>query len=274
MNDKEMERLAKSSRRTAVISMFGVIVVLLSLAYSSFKIASTERMVQEKQQELGGLDLELRTQAATIDALNRDVESLRNTQYGLLDFLSKVTDDSQVSILDRDVDWGLVKSAIDGLPNGARKRTVLTAILLAWKEIPFAMGKQSMTKGFDSPRFIEYVLSKNGIKVTQEPNERMSAALMRSFEKVTKPRPGDLVFYRGQVGSFGFIYVSDGKPSSAGIGIGTLQQAAPLQVISLDNVNTPYFPLIGYFRVRYPDEISEAQPIIPSNLSRQAAPSR
>ena len=268
MNDQELEKLAASSRRAAVVSIGGVIIVLLSLVYSSFKIASTEKAVQEKQQEVATLDSELKRQAITVNALTRNVESLRNTQNSLLDFLAKVTDESQVSILDRDVDWSIVKSNIEGLPNGKRKQAVLTAILLAWKEIPFTMGKQSLSKGFDSPRFIEYVLSKNGVKVIPKPNERMSDALMRSFERVEKPRPGDLVFYRGQVGSFGFIYLGDGKPSSAGIGLGTLQAISPLQVINLDNINTPYFPLIGYFRVRYPDEMAQAQPIIPPDAAR------
>ena len=195
-------------------------------------------------------------------------------KLGCLIFLNKVADDSQVSILDKDVDWSFVKTAIDELPNGARKQAVLTAILLAWKEVPFSMGKQSMTKGFDSPRFIEYVLSKNGVKVTKAPNERMSDALMRSFEKVAKPIPGDLVFYHGQVGSFGFIYLGEGGPSSAGIGIGTLQQIAPLQIISLDNINTPYFPLIGYFRVSYPNENPEVQPDSQAGLAHKAAQSR
>ena len=77
---------------------------------------------------------------------------------------------------------------------------------------------------------------------------------MHTSQKEEKPKPGDLVFYKGQVGSFGFIYLSDGKPSNAGVGIGTLQAAAPLQIVSLDNINTRYYPLIGYFRVVYPDE--------------------
>ena len=164
-----------------------------------------------------------------------------NTQDGLLDFLASVTDESQVSILDRDVDWGAVKADLDKLPSGKRKQTLLTAILLAWKNIPFTMGSQSVSQGFDSPRFIEFVLSKNGVKIDKRDDERMSDALMRSFSKVEKPMPGDLVFYKGQVGSFGFIYLSDGKPSSAGVGIGTLQAAAPLQNCQFGQYQDPIF---------------------------------
>lgn len=259
MNDQEIEMIATSSRRAAVVSISGVIIMLISLIYSYFKLDSTEKTINEKQKEIATLDSKLNSQAITVSTLTRNVDRLRNTQNSLLDFLAKVTDESQVSILDRDVDWSIVKSNIEELPDGKRKQAIFTAILLAWKDIPFTMGKQSLSKGFDSPRFIEYVLSKNGVHVKPKPNERMSDALMRSFEKVEKPLPGDLVFYRGQVGSFGFIYLADGKPSSAGIGIGTLQAISPLQIISLDNINTPHFPLIGFFRIRYPDEMVPPQ---------------
>jgi hypothetical protein len=39
-----------------------------------------------------------------------------------------------------------------------------------------------------------------------------------------------------------------------GVGVGTLQAIAPLQVINLKNINTSDFPQIGYFHVIYPDE--------------------
>ena len=259
MIDRELEKIAASSRRAAVLSVIGATVIIASLAYSAFNIATMEQVVAEKQNQISALDIQLREREAFIATLNRNVEGLRNTQAGLLDFLTNVTDEAQVSILDRDVDWNAVKSDIEMLPSGKRKQAILTAILLAWKEIPFAMGKQSVGKGFDSPRFIEYVLSKNGVVIKKNPNERVSDALMRTSPKVETPRPGDLVFYRGQVGSFGFIYLSDGGPSGPGVGVGTLQAAAPLQIISLKNINTPHFPQIGYFRVVYPDERTQGE---------------
>jgi cell wall-associated NlpC family hydrolase len=213
-----------------------------------------ERAIAQKQIEIAELDGQLKRRESTIAALNSDIQNLRSTQESLLDFLAKVTDETQVSILDRDVDWTFVKADLQKLPGGKRKQAILAAILLAWKEIPFAMGKKSVGKGFDSPRFIEYVLATNGLKINQRTGERLSDALMRTFERVETPQPGDLVFYRGQVGSFGFIYLSEGGPSRSGVGIGTLQAIAPLQIISLSNVNTPHFPLIGFFRVVYPDE--------------------
>lgn len=77
-----------------------------------------------------------------------------------------------------------------------------------------------------------------------------------------------MVLYRGQVGSFGFIYLSDGGSAGAGVGIGTLQAGAPLHIVSLSNINTKDFPLIGYVRVVYPDEKEEGQ----SSLHVETAP--
>ncbi len=253
MNPGELEKLAVASRKATILSSLGALIILSSLAYSAYKIVKVESVVKQKQIELLTVDDKLKKQEVLVNTLNQDIKNLQNTQNGLLDFIAQVTYESQLSIFDRDVDWRSVKADIDKLPSGNRKQSILTAILLAWKEIPFKMGKHSVN-GFDSPRFIEYVLSKNGIKVVKEPNERMSDALMRSFKKVEKPEPGDLVFYKGQVGSFGLIYISNGQPSSAGVGIGTLQASDPLQIINLDNINTPIFPLIGYFHVVYPDE--------------------
>ena len=258
MRDRELEKLAASSRRASILSTFGVVIVISSLVYSAYKLANVERTVAEKQRE--------------VEALIRKIEGLKSTQDSLLDFVSKVTDETKVSILGRDVDWKTVKSDLEQLPGGKRKETILTAILLAWKDIPFTMGQQAASKGFDSPRFLYYVLSKNGVRIDKGANERMSDALMRTFKKVEKPKPGDLIFYRGQEGSFGFFYLADGKSSNAGVGIGTLQAVAPLQIINLDNINTRYFPLIGYFRVSYPDETGQAQPRALADAPQAARP--
>ena len=87
MNDYDMEGLARSSRRAAVATTFGVFIVLLSLVYSAFKITATERIVQEKQMRLSDVESELKKQTAIINALNRNVASLTNMQIGLFDFL-------------------------------------------------------------------------------------------------------------------------------------------------------------------------------------------
>lgn len=254
MSDEELAVLGRRSRQAATISAAGAAIIILSLLYSAWRLAKVEQEVTEKRTTIALLDTQLRQQKSVVAELETKVSALRSTQDGILGFLANVADDSQVRLLDDDVQWSKVRAGIDSTRPGHRKQALLTAILLAWKDIPFAMSTSSIRQGIDSPRFIQYVLNKNGVAIDVRPGERASDALMRTFHKVDKPLPGDLVFYKGQVGSFGFIYLADGPEGSQGIGVGTLQASAPLQIISLDNINTPHYPLIGYYRVNYPGE--------------------
>jgi len=261
MKNINYDKLQRASFRSAILTILGAIVVISSLIFSYYELNKLTKISQEKsieisqkQKELSNLKESIQVKEESINKLKNQIKQLTITQESLLDFLVSVTDEQQISIMDSSVDWTGVKNEIIQLPAGKRKDAILTAILLAWKEIPFTMGKESVSSGFDSPRFLRYVLSKVGLDIATVPGERLSDTLMKAFIKVDDPKPGDLVFYKGQVGSFGFIYLSDGDRTGSPVGIGTLQKIAPLQIISLDNINTPYFPLIGYFRVIYPDE--------------------
>jgi cell wall-associated NlpC family hydrolase len=253
MSDSE-ETLAIASKRAAIVSAVGVVLVIASLIYSTFRIVDIENEVNEKQALLKNVSDSLAESKTQWRSLKDEVVELRSTQDNILKFLTEIVDGKKVNLLDADVAWSDVQRGVDAIGPGARKQAILTAILLAWKDIPFAMGQSTPNQGFDSPRFLAYVLEKNGVRIQPRPNERLSDALMRICTRVDKPRPGDLVFYKGQVGSFGFLYLADDQPFVAGIGVGTLQAIEPLQIMRLANVNTPYFPLIGYYRVPYPGE--------------------
>ncbi len=245
------ESIAQASRRAARVSAIGAVLVFASLIYSAFRIASVEEQIEFKQAMLDAVSDTLELESKRWLKLQSEVEELRLMQHGLLTFLSTIVDDSKVRLIDPDVDWMHVQTAID-TTHGARRQAMLAAVLLAWKDIPFAMGSSRPDAGFDSPRFLSYVLERSGVKVTPKPNERMSDALMRVCTRVDAPLPGDLVFFRGQVGAFGLLYLGGDVQSGTAIGIGTLQATEPLQVMLLKHVNTQYFPLIGFFRVPYP----------------------
>lgn len=255
MMSADLQEIEKASKRAAWVSAMGGLIVLASIVYSFIHINTIEQELKAKKAEIQSLNSEVVALKEQIPQLTSQVHDLGQTQDGILDFLTTVTDSKSINILDPDVDWNSVKQSIENMPHGVRKQTLLNAILLAWKDIPFTMGGKSVSAGFDSPSFMAFVLSKSKVVVARKPDVRLSDSLMQQFRQVDKPMPGDLVFYKGQIGSFGLIYLADGKPGSAGVGVGTLQAAAPLQIMSLDNVNTQYFPLIGYFRVDYPDEL-------------------
>lgn len=257
------KKLKRTSRRTALLSALGFLIVIFSLIYSAIQLQSIENLLNEKEclldekkKELEELQIKIQNYEEEANQIQSKIQSLKYTQNSLLDFLVSVTGKDNINILDPSVNWDNVKRQIDELPAGKRKNAILNAMLLAWKDIPFTMAQENVTTGFDSPRFIRYVLRTVGIDVEIVGGERLSDTLMKTFETVDKPRPGDLVFFRGQVGSFGFILAFVGEDDEEHVGIGTLQRIAPLQIISMHNINTQYFPLRGYYRVVYPDEKS------------------
>jgi hypothetical protein len=253
-------KLKKSSRRNAWLTIYGVTIIIGSLVYSYINLNSLEKAISEKtnmlmilEKSVNNLQEKEDEYESILKIAESKLDNLQKTQNSILDFLVSITNKSNVHLLDPSVDWTESKKQLNALPAGDRKNVLLNAILLAWKDIPFSMGKEGL-HGFDSPRFLRFVLQSVGVEVENEKGKRMSDTLMEKFKKVDNPMPGDLAFFQGQVGSFGFILLSVGKSDSDHVGIGTLQKVAPLQIISMGNINTPYFPLKGYYRVIYPDE--------------------
>ncbi|MCH7963163.1 MAG: hypothetical protein IH852_04405 [Bacteroidetes bacterium] len=241
-----MEKYRKNRILNAFLSIVGFIIIIISLLYSYFQLSNAEDELTKKRIQIDSLN--------TInDSLNNSVEELKLTQNSILDFLVSVTGERNISILNSSVDWNEIQSEILNLSSGNRKDAILFAVLLAWKNIPFKMGQQKVGIGFDSPRFISYVLSQVGIEIKSSRGEILSESIMRRFEEVDNPLPGDLAFYQGE-GSFGFILASTNNSKNIHVGIGTLQKKAPLQIVSLNYIRTSRFPLIGYYRVVYPDE--------------------
>ncbi len=254
LTEPSVSALARRSRNTALVTLLGALLTLGALLYAFVQLQSLARQIELKRQEIRQLEVQAKEKQKQIDELKRRIEDLSRTESGLLEFLAAVTAGEKLHILDPSVDWPRLKSHLVAMPAGRRKQALLVALLYAWKEIPFQLGGESLGSGFDSPRFLQRVLSDVGVKFQASPGVRLSDSIMNQLQKTASPQPGDLAFFKGQVGSFGFILLSTGDEKSAPVGIGTLQKIAPLQVISLSNINTPVFPLIGYFHVRYPDE--------------------
>jgi len=252
--DLPEDTLARRSRYTAVVTLFGALLTLSALVYASLELIDLTQQIDAKRAEMQRLQHEAQIGQRTIDALEARIDDLERTETGVLEFLAQVTRGEQIEILDPTVDWSRIKAELIEMPASTRKQALLIALLYAWKEIPFELGGRTLGGGFDSPRFLQRVLSDVGVKFDTSPGERLSDAMMSQLSGTTSPRPGDLVFFRGQVGSFGFILLSTGDDQAPRVGVGTLQEIAPLQVISLSNINTPEFPRIGYFRVDYPGD--------------------
>lgn len=242
--DAKLDELARGSRKAAIISLLGFLLVLLSMGYAAYKLKQLEIQKEELIQQKIQLTQEInKLQSHTVDLLS--------TQRGVLDFLGGVTSAERIRLVDPSVNWPSVEKYIGGLPAGKRKSAVLTGLLLAWKDLPFSLNDRSLASGMDSPHFVNSIISPLGVHVDVKPGERLSDAMMRQFKPVTTPLPGDLIFYRGNVGSFTLMYIAPGSQAGKGVAVGTLQTGEELQVVDTEHINTAFYPFIGYFRVPY-----------------------
>ena len=259
MNEKMVEEalseLKRSSRVSILFAVLGATFIVASLFYSFTRLTPLEEDIAQKVSQIEKLEDSKAQLESELIKLTIEVDDAKTTQDSILNFLKSVSDQNKIHILDSDVDWYEVIAQINGIKAGDRKNALFNSILMAWKDIPFGLNKES-TLGFDSPRFLNFILSSVGLETEPKPNQRMSDALMSRFEKVDAPKPGDLVFFKGRIGNFGFIILAVGDSDEDHIGVGTLEEVNPLQIIKMKNINTPYFPLKGYYRVRYPDEPS------------------
>lgn len=266
LSEARFEALGKASRRAALVSLLGFLFVLGAMAYAALNLSRLERArerleVQKErladdlsrlEREQKQLEVEKERLADSVKPLEKRSNELRQTQESVLDFLAGVTSKDRFRLIDPSVDWPRTRDGLLEMDAGPRKSAVLDAILLAWKNLPFSLEDRSLAGGLDSPHFINVVLSSIGVHVQQRKGERLSDAMMRQFQKVDSPLPGDLIFYRGNVGSFVLMYIGPGSPQGKGVAVGTLQTGEEVMVLDTKNINTPVYPFIGFFRVPYP----------------------
>jgi cell wall-associated NlpC family hydrolase len=232
--------------RSIAVTFLSMLAVIVLITFTTIKLRNIDREIVQKQSVVDSLDITKANLTQNIVGLKNDEKKLTLFVINLLSSSSQNNNQYGAGI-----NWEIVTDRIINLPSGKRKTAVMIALLMTWKEIPFQLGQNSMRSGFDSPSFLIYVLKEVGINVKNAQGELNSVNLMNSFEKVEKPQPGDLMFYKGQVGNFGFIYICEGDKSGKGIGIGTVQAAHPLALYETKYVREEYFPFIGYYKVNY-----------------------
>ena len=155
--DGRVEELGRASRRAAVLSLLGFLLVVAALTYAMLQLRNLERERQE-------LERSVRVLRDSVGTLERRSQELLRTQNGVLDFLGGVTAGERIRLIDRSVDWEQTKRGLIAMGSGPRKDAILAAILLAWKELPFSLENRGLSSGLDSPHFIQVVLSRVGMR--------------------------------------------------------------------------------------------------------------
>jgi hypothetical protein len=139
--DGRVEELGRASRRAAVLSLLGFLLVVAALTYAMLQLRNLERERQQLEQDVKVLQ-------DSVGTLERRSQELLRTQNGVLDFLGGVTAGEQIRLIDRSVDWEQTKRYVMALESGPRKDAILAAVLLAWKELPFSLENRGPAVGW------------------------------------------------------------------------------------------------------------------------------
>jgi cell wall-associated NlpC family hydrolase len=256
---EELNRLKKSSERSAIISLIGLVIFFSSLLYSSINLDKTAKILDEKAKDYKKTKGKLDSITNILTIERQRIDSLKEDELQLNEYLIRLLNSTQANQgnpekQNRKINWDTIKKTITELRSGRRKLAVTIALLTTWKAIPFKMGINTPKEGFDSSGYIEYILKQLGITIKRKDGEKLSEAIMRTFQKVNNPLPGDLIFYhakgKDEVGNFGLFYLCRDSKIGQGVGIGTLDTPDSLNIYETSEVTQPT-AFIGYFRVPY-----------------------
>ncbi len=243
----------RASKLSIFLILFGLVFMLGSIFYATKKIGGLKYQISELNQKSSELSDQINQKSSAKVALQKDIDNLINTQKSIFDFLASITRSNKIKFIDPKIDWPKAQKELIDMNPGKRKEAIFGAIIMASVGTSFKLGKGSFAEGFDSSSFIEYVLSQVGVNIKKHPTKYLSVTIMEQCTAVQEPKPGDLFFYKGDVGNFGLFYLGPGNPSGKGIAVGALESVHPCVIMDTSSIN-PLYEFIGYFRVTYPDE--------------------
>lgn len=213
-----VNKLAKTSRRSAIASIIGLIIVVASLLFSLSKLTDLQNKIDIKQVEYDKLSLE---KTALEDSVKELSERVRKTML--------------FDVKKYNINWRISKT----LASTPR----ITALIDEIREMVYdynpswKLGGTSPESGFDSPSFAAYILIKklNVLDISFGERYKMTDIIPATDD----PRPGDLIFYDG---GYAMFYMKDrGHPFCVGM--------TPLGIASLEIDFGPR--LIKYGRIDY-----------------------
>lgn len=224
-NTLDLNRLARSSRISALASLAGLLIVVISIGYSSLKLYDLRKDISLKREEI----LSLRQESATLES---KVQSLEGT----IQELEKHISDTMVFDRHRyQVDWGISKS----LASNSRNAQIVDDIFsMKYQNVPWKLGGTSPETGFDSPSFAAYLLIRKNKIIDVDFSDRYR--LRELIPPADRPKNGDLIFYDT---GYTMFYFKDrtGHPFCIGM--------TPLGIVALEIEFGPR--LLGYGRVDY-----------------------
>jgi len=183
-----------------VISAVGLVVIVKETARARRELSTVESKLAQSHVLIQTRTAELKTLQNQTSALGEQVNQLEKSRAGLLEFLGRSSARTNLLFLDANVDWKRTQATILALPPGPRQLALLSAILVAWKRVPFSFGGDSLEDGISSPNFALQILESVGVKnlpkhgLWQPGDPRLSDQVLKRFPTLTtSPEPGDLM---------------------------------------------------------------------------------
>lgn len=216
--EKQVDRLGRSSRIAAGVTVLGVAGVALAMAYASWQLSTLQKDVAASQAQLIHVNQQREEAATKVDTLQKEIKKAEAEKRKYQEQISELT--SKVEELQRslarttdlarfrhNVDMVDLKGIASQYPAEAR---VLDRILdLRGRNVGWRLGGTRPEQGFDSPSFAAYVLQSLALIPNNEDAAgrdilQRSRVLRSILHRVGEPKIGDLVFYPGGYALFFF----------------------------------------------------------------------
>ena len=251
--EREVERLGRSSRVAALITVLGVIGVGLAMIYATFQLHSLQSQVIASKTELAKVNDDLakanrdRAEAEEqVHALQTQIRSaevkIQKYQEQISELQKQLSNTADLSRSAHPIDWDVLKSI--AIANAKEARVLQKILELKSRKVPWHLGGTQPDQGFDSPTFAAYVLQSVGLlpgsQTRGESNLVTTSQNLRSmFPATQEPRVGDLMFYPK---GFALFYFVDHRRKPFVIGM------TPEGIVSLE---PDFLPTTGIVRPSY-----------------------
>lgn len=218
MNNVKINKLAKMSKRSAIASLFGLLIIIASIIFSIHSLSTLQDKIVLKQEEYDKIS---REKSVLEDSVKELSERIRQTML--------------FDVKRYNINWRISKNL-----SSTQRITSLISVLQKMVydyNPPWKLGGTSPDIGFDSPSFAAFILIKKLNVLDVDFNKRYD--LYKILPKTQKPIPGDLIFFEG---GYTMFYLKDGDhPFCVGM--------TPLGIASLEIDFGPR--IIKYSRINY-----------------------
>ncbi|MBX2841188.1 MAG: C40 family peptidase [Flammeovirgaceae bacterium] len=235
------------TQRITIITIIIVVLLFFAIGVVSYKLYQSSQELTENQRLVTTLQKQVSEQNAE---KNKKVKSDGMNVQEVFNLINGIMERESIPFVKDGVDMENIMVNLNNLPDGSRKKALTTAILLALRKYPFRLKGDNPKTGFNSPRFIKYVLGFVNLNIDEYPGEYLSSTMMDRFEKVDTPQPGDLMFFSGRPGNIALFFLGEGDVGGQGTGIGLLGLNFPTAIYETSAFNAEF---LGYYRVDYPN---------------------